>query len=176
MFEHTRNIFSSTLGFFFLLFVSLVAPCTVSIQRGRILYKEKKMWIADFQPNVVLHKETVSVYCMDKDRKCGYAMSTQCIDGTLKIPECFEGNKHFITVFFFVVALLNSQTTEIVIYGGKKDDFSQKQTLINRPIFRYFNSALEKQLNLFTCCVFVEPSAADYVIHASSLPSEIEQC
>ncbi|XP_013879108.1 beta-2-glycoprotein 1 [Austrofundulus limnaeus] len=90
---------------------SCKAPCTVGIQRGRILYKEQKIWIGDFEPNVVLHKETVSVYCMDKDRKCGYALSTQCIDGTLKIPECFE-----------------------------------------------------------------EPSLADYTLHPSSLPSEIEQC
>lgn len=58
------------------------------------------MWIGDLQPNTVLHKEVVSVYCMDKDRKCGYALSTQCMDGTLKIPDCFEGNVHFIAVLF----------------------------------------------------------------------------
>ncbi|XP_037545698.1 beta-2-glycoprotein 1 [Nematolebias whitei] len=69
---------------------SCKAPCMVNIERGRILYKEQKMWIGDLQPNTVLHKEVVSVYCMDKDRKCGYALSTQCMDGKLKIPECFE--------------------------------------------------------------------------------------
>ncbi|XP_017290669.1 beta-2-glycoprotein 1 [Kryptolebias marmoratus] len=69
---------------------SCKAPCTVGIERGRILYKGRKMWIEDFQPNTVLHKEVVSVYCMNKARKCGYALSTQCIDGALKIPECFE--------------------------------------------------------------------------------------
>ncbi|XP_051240076.1 beta-2-glycoprotein 1 isoform X1 [Dicentrarchus labrax] len=66
------------------------APCSVGIQRGRILYKGQKIWIADLSPNKVLHKELVSVYCMDKGRKCGYAVPTQCINGKLKIPECFE--------------------------------------------------------------------------------------
>ncbi|XP_045904472.1 beta-2-glycoprotein 1-like [Micropterus dolomieu] len=69
---------------------SCKAPCSVGIQRGRILYKGKKMWIKDLSPNKVLHKEIVSVYCEDKARKCGYAVTTQCIDGKLKIPECFE--------------------------------------------------------------------------------------
>uniref|UniRef100_UPI0037E89F85 beta-2-glycoprotein 1-like n=1 Tax=Semicossyphus pulcher TaxID=241346 RepID=UPI0037E89F85 len=69
---------------------SCKAPCRVGIERGRILYKGKKIWIADLNPKRVLHKEIVSVYCMDKARKCGFAVSTQCIDGTMKIPECYE--------------------------------------------------------------------------------------
>lgn len=69
---------------------SCKAPCRVDVQRGRILYKGQKLWIEDLQPNKVLHEEIVSVYCKDKDGKCGYAVSTQCIDGVLKIPECFE--------------------------------------------------------------------------------------
>ncbi|KAM9856685.1 beta-2-glycoprotein 1-like [Aulostomus maculatus] len=69
---------------------SCKAPCRVNIQRGRILYKGRNLWIKDLQPNRVLHKEIVSVYCMNKARSCGYAVSTQCIDGKLIIPECFE--------------------------------------------------------------------------------------
>ncbi|KAF7223841.1 beta-2-glycoprotein 1 [Nothobranchius furzeri] len=69
---------------------SCKAPCSVGIQRGRILYKGVKTWIEDFNPNVVLHKDVVSVYCMNKVMKCGYAVTTQCMDGTLNIPECFE--------------------------------------------------------------------------------------
>ncbi|XP_047222121.1 beta-2-glycoprotein 1-like isoform X1 [Girardinichthys multiradiatus] len=69
---------------------SCKGPCSVEIKRGRILYKGKKMWIQDFQPNRVLHQEIVSVYCMNKAMKCGYVVPTQCIDETLKIPECFE--------------------------------------------------------------------------------------
>lgn len=69
---------------------SCKAPCSVDIDRGRIFYKGQKLWIADLRPKTVLHKELVSVYCMDKIRNCGYAVPTQCIDGKLKIPECFE--------------------------------------------------------------------------------------
>ncbi|KAF3687465.1 Beta-2-glycoprotein 1 Apolipoprotein H [Channa argus] len=69
---------------------SCMAPCSVEIKRGRILYKGRKLWIEDMQPNRVLHREIVSLYCKDKARNCSYAVSTQCIDGKLKIPECFE--------------------------------------------------------------------------------------
>ncbi|XP_008294758.1 beta-2-glycoprotein 1-like [Stegastes partitus] len=69
---------------------SCKAPCRVGINRGRILYKGRKMWIGDFDPNKVLHKDIVSVYCMNEARKCGYAVPAQCIDGRLPIPECFK--------------------------------------------------------------------------------------
>ncbi|XP_072240679.1 beta-2-glycoprotein 1-like [Leuresthes tenuis] len=69
---------------------SCKAPCEVGIQRAKILYKGRKIGIKDLPSNVILHKEIVSVYCKNEDRKCGYAVPTQCIDGTLKIPECFK--------------------------------------------------------------------------------------
>ncbi|XP_053713117.1 beta-2-glycoprotein 1-like [Synchiropus splendidus] len=69
---------------------SCKAPCEVGIARGRILYKEKKIWIEDLKPNMVAHMDLVSVYCMDQARKCGYAVPSQCIDGTLIIPGCFR--------------------------------------------------------------------------------------
>ncbi|XP_056136696.1 beta-2-glycoprotein 1-like [Lampris incognitus] len=74
-----------------------MAPCTVGIQRGRILYNGRKIWIADFTPNRVYHRDIVSVYCMNEARKCGYAVPIQCINGKLKIPECYEepGKLHY---------------------------------------------------------------------------------
>ncbi|XP_077379224.1 beta-2-glycoprotein 1-like [Festucalex cinctus] len=69
---------------------SCKAPCSIDISRGRILYNGKKLWIGDFEPNRVFHNDIVSVYCLNKARNCGYAVSIQCIDGTLKIPECYE--------------------------------------------------------------------------------------
>ncbi|XP_045065612.1 beta-2-glycoprotein 1-like isoform X2 [Coregonus clupeaformis] len=66
------------------------APCKVGIKRGRILYNGRKFWIKDFEPNKISHADVILVYCMNKEKKCGYAVSTQCIDGKLKIPECFE--------------------------------------------------------------------------------------
>ncbi|XP_035033983.2 beta-2-glycoprotein 1 isoform X2 [Hippoglossus stenolepis] len=70
------------------------APCSVDIHRARVLYKGQKLWIKDMQPNRVLHKEVVSLYCMNKARSCGYPVPTQCMDGKLIIPECFEEPSH----------------------------------------------------------------------------------
>lgn len=67
------------------------APCTIGIKRGRIFYNSRKMWIADLKPNRVLHGEHVALYCMNKADRCGYPVVTTCNDGTLAIPECFEG-------------------------------------------------------------------------------------
>ncbi|XP_056264534.1 beta-2-glycoprotein 1-like [Pseudoliparis swirei] len=69
---------------------SCKAPCSVGIQKARILYKGQKIWIKHLQPNKIFHKDIVSVYCEDTVRKCGYAVPTQCTDGRLTIPECFK--------------------------------------------------------------------------------------
>ncbi|KAG7486965.1 hypothetical protein JOB18_043244 [Solea senegalensis] len=66
------------------------APCTVGINRGRIFYNAKKLWIADLKPNRVLHREPVVFYCLNKAERCGYPVATTCNDGVLPIPECFE--------------------------------------------------------------------------------------
>lgn len=95
----------------------LTAPCSVGIQRGRILYKGKRLWIEELDPNRVLHRDIVSVYCMNEARKCGYAMPTQCIDGRLDIPGCYDG-KHYIQTgcFRFIVALLDILMWSLVIH------------------------------------------------------------
>ncbi|KAM9482681.1 beta-2-glycoprotein 1-like [Clarias gariepinus] len=66
------------------------APCTVDIQRGRILYKGSKKWIENFTPNQVLHLEEVAVYCLNKQENCGYPVSMQCNDGHMTTPSCYE--------------------------------------------------------------------------------------
>ena len=67
------------------------APCSVNIKRGRIFYNGRKLWIADLKPNRVLHGESVLFYCKNKVQKCGYPVASTCNDGTLLLPECFEG-------------------------------------------------------------------------------------
>uniref|UniRef100_A0A3P8RXY8 Beta-2-glycoprotein 1 n=1 Tax=Amphiprion percula TaxID=161767 RepID=A0A3P8RXY8_AMPPE len=67
------------------------APCTVGIKRGRIFYNAKKIWIADLKPNRVQHGEHVAFYCLNRADKCGYPVVSTCNDGSLPIPECFEG-------------------------------------------------------------------------------------
>ncbi|KAK3557030.1 hypothetical protein QTP70_024241, partial [Hemibagrus guttatus] len=66
------------------------APCKVNIKRGRIFYKGMKTWIEDFNPNQVLHSESVIVYCLDEQRNCGYPVSMQCSDGQMPTPACYQ--------------------------------------------------------------------------------------
>lgn len=73
------------------LFLSFAASCTVGIKRGRIFYNSKKLWIADLKPNRVFHGEHVAFYCLNKADRCGYPVASTCQDGSLPIPECFEG-------------------------------------------------------------------------------------
>ncbi|CAB1344872.1 unnamed protein product [Coregonus sp. 'balchen'] len=47
------------------------SPCKVNINRGRIFYNAKKIWIGDLKPNRVLHGEPVVFYCLNKELKCG---------------------------------------------------------------------------------------------------------
>lgn len=79
---------------FFTMSSWFAAPCNITIERGRILYKEKKLWIEDLKPNRISHNEMVSFYCMNKARNCSYLMRTQCSNARLDIPECFEGKGH----------------------------------------------------------------------------------
>ncbi|XP_067914603.1 beta-2-glycoprotein 1-like isoform X2 [Heterodontus francisci] len=75
------------------------APCILPIKRGRIFYNLEKIWIGDLPKKRILHKERVAFYCKNKQRKCGYPVLTQCIDGNIEIPSCFEEPSHFSYTF-----------------------------------------------------------------------------
>nr|XP_006635542.1 PREDICTED: beta-2-glycoprotein 1 [Lepisosteus oculatus] len=66
------------------------ASCIIDIRRGRIFYSSKKIWIEDLPEKRVQHSEHVAFYCKNEEKKCGYPVVTQCVDGTLNIPECFK--------------------------------------------------------------------------------------
>lgn len=93
---------------FFTISSWFAAPCNISIERGRILYKDRKLWIEDLKPNRILHNEMVSFYCMNKARNCSYLVRTQCSNGRLDIPECFEGKGHLndVTTACLLAAIL----------------------------------------------------------------------
>ncbi|XP_061089059.1 beta-2-glycoprotein 1-like [Conger conger] len=76
------------------------APCTVGIKRGRIFYNNRKIWIEDFKPNRVLHSERLAVYCKNREKDCGYPVVTQCIDGELTIPACYDEPSAFRYTMF----------------------------------------------------------------------------
>ncbi|RVE75682.1 hypothetical protein OJAV_G00001320 [Oryzias javanicus] len=69
---------------------SCKASCPIESEKAKIEYRGKKTWTSDLQNKVILHKEIVSFYCKDTVRNCTYTVPTQCLDGVLKLPECFE--------------------------------------------------------------------------------------
>lgn len=118
------------------------APCNITIERGRILYKGKKLWIEDLKPNRMLHNEMVSVYCMNEDRNCSYVVRTQCRDGRLDMPECFEGKGRCILNLFdgntFQRPAEEKQSKMTVCLLGKTNSYL---------LFQHIQA-------VFTCCSF----------------------
>lgn len=75
------------------------APCIIPIERGRILYNSRKLWIENLPHKRVLHSDMVSFYCKDEERKCGYPVLAQCVDSNIKVPACFEEPSGFTYTF-----------------------------------------------------------------------------
>ncbi|XP_043941041.1 beta-2-glycoprotein 1-like [Protopterus annectens] len=66
------------------------ANCVIPTKRGRISYQGKKIWLEDLPEQKVKHNDTFYFYCKDKEKECGMAMLTQCLDGKVTIPSCFK--------------------------------------------------------------------------------------
>ncbi|KAM4703074.1 beta-2-glycoprotein 1-like [Rhinophrynus dorsalis] len=66
------------------------ARCKIPAQRSRVLYNGKKLWITEIPEALVHHSETVTFFCQHKDESCSYPASSQCFDGVLSLPECYE--------------------------------------------------------------------------------------
>uniref|UniRef100_A0A3P8YC49 Beta-2-glycoprotein 1 n=1 Tax=Esox lucius TaxID=8010 RepID=A0A3P8YC49_ESOLU len=58
------------------------APCTNELPKG---YYMRNHW-----PSKTLHEEVITFRCINMEKMCGYAVSTQCIDGKVKFPKCLE--------------------------------------------------------------------------------------
>ncbi|XP_048466769.1 beta-2-glycoprotein 1-like [Rhincodon typus] len=71
------------------------APCILPVQRARIFYNGKKIWMNELPKRRILHKERVYFYCKDKERNCGLPVPTQCIDSKIEIPSCFKEPSKF---------------------------------------------------------------------------------
>lgn len=114
------------------------APCNITIERGRILYQGKKLWIEDFKPNRILHNELVSVYCMNEDRNCSFEVRTQCRDGRLDIPECFEG-KGLVAAFWI-------EFTAIRAVCREEEQSSMRHEFVHLVLLEFFNGRIWAKL------------------------------
>ncbi|XP_010887631.2 beta-2-glycoprotein 1 [Esox lucius] len=67
------------------------APCTNELPKG---YYMRNHW-----PSKTLHEEVITFRCINMEKMCGYAVSTQCIDGKVKFPKCLEETNVFVKEF-----------------------------------------------------------------------------
>ncbi|XP_075696086.1 beta-2-glycoprotein 1-like isoform X2 [Rhinoderma darwinii] len=64
--------------------------CKVTVQRSQVIYRGQKVWVTEIDEGLVHHSENVAFFCRNKTQACSYTASSQCFDGVLKHPECYE--------------------------------------------------------------------------------------
>ncbi|XP_044137479.1 beta-2-glycoprotein 1-like isoform X1 [Bufo gargarizans] len=66
------------------------ARCKVPVQRSQVIYQGRKVWVTEIDEGLVHHSENVNFFCRNKTHACSFTASSQCFDGVLKPPECYE--------------------------------------------------------------------------------------
>ncbi|XP_067403428.1 beta-2-glycoprotein 1 [Emydura macquarii macquarii] len=66
------------------------APCKIPVKRATVLYNGQKIKVQNDLKEGIQHTETISFFCKNKEKQCGYPVPTQCIDGHLTVPSCFK--------------------------------------------------------------------------------------
>ncbi|XP_077313548.1 beta-2-glycoprotein 1-like [Lithobates pipiens] len=66
------------------------ARCKVPVQRSRVIYKGRKVWVTEIEEGLVHHAETVTFFCRNTTQACSYTASSKCYDSVLSPPNCYE--------------------------------------------------------------------------------------
>ncbi|XP_060636401.1 beta-2-glycoprotein 1-like [Anolis sagrei] len=66
------------------------ARCPISAQRSRVIYNGHKLWINEIPSGLVHHGETVKFFCRGQNKTCSFEAESQCFDGVLKTPDCYD--------------------------------------------------------------------------------------
>ncbi|XP_068097413.1 beta-2-glycoprotein 1-like [Hyperolius riggenbachi] len=66
------------------------ARCKVPVQRSKVIYKGRKVWVTEIEEGLVHHSETVDFFCKNATEACSYTAATKCFDGVLPLPDCYE--------------------------------------------------------------------------------------
>ncbi|XP_012309279.1 beta-2-glycoprotein 1 isoform X2 [Aotus nancymaae] len=69
---------------------SCKASCKVPVKKATVVYQGERVKIQEKFKNGMLHGDTVSFFCKNKEKKCSYTEDAQCIDGTIEVPKCFK--------------------------------------------------------------------------------------
>ncbi|XP_048373019.1 beta-2-glycoprotein 1-like isoform X3 [Sphaerodactylus townsendi] len=66
------------------------ARCPIHAQRSRVVYKGRKLWIDEIPGKEVHHGESVTFFCRSQNKTCSLQAESQCFDGLLKLPSCYN--------------------------------------------------------------------------------------
>uniref|UniRef100_A0A8B9BE08 Beta-2-glycoprotein 1 n=1 Tax=Anser brachyrhynchus TaxID=132585 RepID=A0A8B9BE08_9AVES len=66
-------------------------PCKMPVKKAVVLYEGEKKRVQSDLKEGILHGETVSFFCKNKEKSCAYTVPVQCVDGNLTLPACFKG-------------------------------------------------------------------------------------
>uniref|UniRef100_A0A8C0J6L5 Beta-2-glycoprotein 1 n=1 Tax=Chelonoidis abingdonii TaxID=106734 RepID=A0A8C0J6L5_CHEAB len=66
------------------------APCKIPVKKATVLYNGWKIKVQNDLKEGIQHAETIFFFCKNERKKCGYTIPTQCINGQLTVPSCFE--------------------------------------------------------------------------------------
>ncbi|XP_040845331.1 beta-2-glycoprotein 1 [Ochotona curzoniae] len=71
------------------------ASCELSVKKATVIFQGERVKIQDKFKNGLLHGQTISFYCKNKEKKCSYTVDAQCNDGNIEIPKCFKEHKSY---------------------------------------------------------------------------------
>ncbi|XP_029441580.1 beta-2-glycoprotein 1-like isoform X2 [Rhinatrema bivittatum] len=66
------------------------AQCKIPVQRSRVVYQGKKLWIGEVPEGQVQHLHTVAFFCRNQNQSCSYQAVSRCFDGELALPDCYN--------------------------------------------------------------------------------------
>ncbi|KAM6470148.1 LOW QUALITY PROTEIN: beta-2-glycoprotein 1 [Liasis olivaceus] len=72
-----------------------LAPCKIPVKRATVLYNGQKVKVQDLLKPRIRYAETIWFFC--EKEKCSYEVPTQCKDGHILVPKCFEGRNMFFS-------------------------------------------------------------------------------
>ncbi|XP_062994481.1 beta-2-glycoprotein 1-like [Elgaria multicarinata webbii] len=66
------------------------ARCPIPAKRSRMIYQGRRLWVYEIPDQLVHHGETVTFFCRGQNGTCHFKAESQCFDGVLKMPDCYE--------------------------------------------------------------------------------------
>ncbi|XP_050175218.1 beta-2-glycoprotein 1 isoform X1 [Myiozetetes cayanensis] len=74
------------------------APCKIPVKKAVVLYNGEKKRVQNDLKEGILHGETVSFFCKNKEKSCAYTVDVACVDGNFTLPACFKERGFFSTL------------------------------------------------------------------------------